>query len=241
MADDWLVNAFSLMEANPDAGIICGRGEAVFETEAPIWFKRYQANYAVGPQYPENGTVSESQKFLYDAGSVLRKTSIQGVINSGFTPMLESRSKNKLLSGDNTEIQVILRLTGWKVQYNDSLRFKHFMPASRLNWQYFLALKRALGASKVYLDLYEPLLQGNQYDSSKKGRANLMTKLLLDLLALFTLGLHRYEGNYRTAKASALLGEFLEKLRIRRQQHQIHQRFNENLEAIFNLDKSSQF
>jgi hypothetical protein len=47
-----------------------------------------------------------------------------------------------------------IRLAGWKIRVEPSLRIRHFMPAARLRWRYLRRLERGYAASQVLLDAY---------------------------------------------------------------------------------------
>ena len=47
-----------------------------------------------------------------------------------------------------------IRLAGWKLIYEPSLKISHFIPRTRLSWKYLRKLNRGFGAQKVGLEPY---------------------------------------------------------------------------------------
>src|SRR5207247_2261272 len=48
-----------------------------------------------------------------------------------------------------------LRLAGWRLWYEPKLKLKHFLPATRLQWNYLRRVSRGFGAATASLDYYE--------------------------------------------------------------------------------------
>jgi hypothetical protein len=208
------------MELHPDAGATGSASEAVFESEPPKWFHTYSKNYAVGNQYEKSGIIKKTYGLLWGAGLVLRKEAWDTLYDFGYNPLIESRKGKSLMSGEESEILLLFRLMGWSLYFNPDLKIQHFMPTSRLNWQYFLRLKRSLGSSSVYYDLYKDVL-----DSLSKGKNpepkswtselfDTMKKIIKDPLAIPAGLLNIKEGNYRIASMYFNLGRFRHQLQL---------------------------
>lgn len=217
----WMRKAVGYLDSAPRAAMICAKGTPVFETTPPKWFDRFQQSFAVGPQSTTNGAVQDINRFFYNAGSILRKAAFADLVDLGFTPIMQSRVKNQLLSGDDTELQILLRLRGWEVHYQDDIMFEHFMPAKRLHMDYFRKFRQGLGATSVYLDLYRQALKvrseqiGPFKVNWKALLRNSLINLLKDPLAVAASLLPRYASNYRVAKYWSRLGEFRERFRLK--------------------------
>lgn len=218
--DNWVENVYLTMESHPNACAAGGPSEAVLDSPAPDWFATYSKNYAVGEQYDKPGEIESDHLMLWGAGLTVRKEAWDTLFGFGFEPILESRKGRSLLSGEETEILLLFKLMGLSMVYEPKLKIKHYMPAHRLQWRYYLRLKKALGASSVYLDIYRKiighLLRGEELDpdSWKKGAIKSLKILLKDPLALLAGLFNVKQGNYRTATAYFNLGKLIQKIKL---------------------------
>lgn len=217
--ENWVETAYYKMEAHPDAGAIGGPSEAVLESPAPEWFSRYAKNYAVGKQYEEPGKIVKQSGLLWGAGLVIRKEVWDILYSHGFTPLLISRKGKSLLSGEESEMLILFKLMGVSLYYFPDLKIKHFMPTGRLNWKYYLRLKKGLGASSVYLDIYRSVIGSIKQDESvspipwAKDLIRSFKQILRDPLALLAGLLNLKQGNFRTVTVYFYLGRFIEELK----------------------------
>ena len=218
--EDWMQKAVFYLNQAPNAAVIFGSGTPVFETPKPVWFDRYQQNFAVGSQYPTNGPILDPDNFFYAAGSVLRKEAFDDLTNFGFEPLLRSRTGTELLSGEDTELQILLRLIGWEVHYQEDIHFRHYMPKERLSRRYFKSLRKGLGVTSVYLSLYRKYQQHllDQSDPLSQSWRSLLHKSFLKVIgdpaAIAASLLPQYTVNFRVVKFWSLYGEFTERLRL---------------------------
>lgn len=217
---NWMINSVTHMDNSPNAGIICGKGIPVFESNPPDWFMRFQNNFAVGEQSKQNGPAPNPDTFYYNAGCIMRKTPVNQIMEAGFQPLLISRSEKRVLAGDDTEIQLLLRLLGWEIHYQGDITFDHFMPNKRLSYKYFRDLRKGLGASSVYLNIYR-IYSSNFECGKKKKQTNWfqllnqgLVNVIKDPLALIASFHPKYASNYRVARYWSKLGEFEERLAI---------------------------
>jgi len=144
VAPDWIYRIYTLMLQNPKIGAVGGRGEGVFDCDVPVWFDKFQGAYAVGPQGNERGFVERS---LFGAGFCIRKSIWEHLKDSNFKLLLSGRTGGNLNSGGDSEICWGLRLAGYKLYYDPELRYKHYIPASRLTWGYARKLFKEFGKS----------------------------------------------------------------------------------------------
>ncbi len=218
---DWMINSVAHLEASERIGIVCAKGSAIFEGEEPAWFNRYQQNFAVGPQSKTNGNAENINTFFYNASSIMRKTAIDDLLQKGFTPLMKSRATKQILAGDDTEIQMMLRLLGWEIHYQDNIRFDHYMPAKRLSLEYFRDMRKGMGASSVYLGIYRNALNAHfgglprtkidwevALDDSKR-------RTLSDPLAIGASLISKFASNHRVATFWSNMGEFQERKRLK--------------------------
>lgn len=218
---DWMINSVAHIEASEDIALVCAKGSPVFETVEPAWFKRYQQNFAVGPQSRTNGNAENINAFFYNASSISRKAAIDELIQKGFTPLMKSRAGNQILAGGDTEIQMMLRLFGWEIHYQDNICFDHYMPAKRLSLEYFRNMRQGMGASSVYLGIYRNVLKSHFSGALlpkinwEEALQNSKRRTLSDPLAAGASLFPRFASNHRVASFWSNLGEYKERKRLK--------------------------
>lgn len=152
---EWARLAVEVMDIHPEIGVCGGQSEAVCEVHPPAWFERFAYAYAVGTQGEQAGDITKTRGYVWGAGLTLRKKALQGLLDGGFRPMLTDRKGADLAAGGDGELCFALRLAGWKIWYDPRLKFRHFLPAARLNWNYLRRLHRGFGRSKAVLQIYK--------------------------------------------------------------------------------------
>lgn len=135
LCPDYLSLAYELMVSQPEIGALGGNGELVFESPPPKWALGH-GFFANGPQAKTSGPVK--RKFVYGAGCVIRKSAYDKLITAGFKPLLTDRMAGTLTAGGDYELCYAIAMAGYNIWYEEKLQFKHFMPASRLDWEYFI-------------------------------------------------------------------------------------------------------
>jgi len=213
LEENYVTNVYNIMEKNPDIGILGGVGIPVYEEEPPEWFIKYNVRYAVGKQSDRSGDISFKKGYVYGAGMVIRKSVWYYVKSLGFKNYVSDRSKNKLLSGGDNEICYIVRLVGYKIWYDESLKFKHFIPQKRLTYKYFLEHKEGKHRSSVYLDPYLRLLNGDReiFQNGKYLWLSQIGKISIEIMFLteyfFRYILRNQYSHRKHAKYKELLGK----------------------------------
>ncbi len=154
---DYFIKVFSIFEKMPNVAIIGGVGEAVSNVPLPKWF--YDVNgfgFAVSSEGRHTGFVDS----VYGAGMALRKEIfITNIRDTRF--LLTDRKGTSLSSGGDTEICMLVKRAGFKIYLDESLTFKHFLPATRLKWKYYLQLRKSFGIATAHLQINEnyPLIK----------------------------------------------------------------------------------
>lgn len=165
--DNWLnpeyVNtAFRSMNYLPNAGAIGGWGEAICEVNPPDWFNEFSDHFATGPQ----GTteiiqdISDSKGYIYGAGAVFNKRCLLELFANNYSLSTTDRVGDILVSGGDNELCYCLRLLGYKVYFDPSLKFGHFIPAARISIEYLTRLNFGFGYSYLLLLPYKYKLEG---------------------------------------------------------------------------------
>jgi glycosyltransferase involved in cell wall biosynthesis len=155
LAPNWIQLVSKIMAEHPEVGACGGRTEAVFESEPPSWFIRFQHDYAVGTQGDQIGDITWSRGHLWGAGMTLRRIAWQDLMQKGFRSLLTGRKGALLASGEDYEICYALRLAGWRLWYDPRLILRHYIPTNRVNWRYMRRLHRSHGATRVGFEPYE--------------------------------------------------------------------------------------
>ncbi|MEJ7589527.1 MAG: glycosyltransferase [Ferruginibacter sp.] len=151
LCSDYLSGVYHLFNARPEVALVGGVGEAVLEAPAPAWFTELNGfGYAVTSEGRQTGYVDA----IYGAGMGLRKQAFLAVTKNKFSFILSDRLGNSLASGGDMEICLLMCKAGYKIYYDDSLTFRHFLTANRLQWGYYLQLRRSFGKATAYLQLY---------------------------------------------------------------------------------------
>lgn len=157
----WISGVMRIFLEHPEVGACGGPCEAVCETSPPMWFARFKGGYAVEESMiarEVNGPGDNG--YLCGAGLSIRKSAWEALFDAGFELRLSDRLGGRLISGGDAEICFGLRLLGWRLWYDPTLRLKHFIPASRLTWRYLRRLHRGFGMSRPYIDPYSAVLTG---------------------------------------------------------------------------------
>lgn len=145
--EDYLINAYEILSANPQIGALGGRGIAVSTVLIPDWFSEVAYMYACAPQAKRTGDVRPERNVVYGAGMVINMEAYQKAKSAGFVSLLPSRIGKSLVTGaEDGEICWWLRLAGYEIWYADNLQFYHHLPAARLTDEY---RKRLVGTMKV--------------------------------------------------------------------------------------------
>ena len=152
-----------LMKRNVKIGALGGFGIPVFEgNKKPIWFDRYSHSFAVGQQSSHDGKLIEFPAELYGAGTFLRKEALLNFFDRGFMTIMTGRIGSQLVSGDDVEWCFLVQLAGYEIWYDHRLTFEHTMPASRMQWNYYLKLKQGIASGSASLLPYTCLFKNRK-------------------------------------------------------------------------------
>lgn len=155
---DYLANVFDLFESKLDCAMIGGQGIPLSVIPLPPWFSLHALAFAAAPQKNESGYVEH----LHGAGCAIRKSSFDMLVYAGFKHAILGRVGHKLCSGEDYELCLAMRLMGWRLWYDQRLRFHHFFPESRLNWTYMIRMAKANGLSRIFYAQYDQYLPSGE-------------------------------------------------------------------------------
>jgi glycosyltransferase involved in cell wall biosynthesis len=150
---DWVTRVSTLMSEHPEVGACVGIVEAIFEIPPPSWSTQHSlCSRWPSPEYTKD--VTETLGVLMGAGLSVRVAAYRDLLTKGFRHLAIDRHGASLSSGGDYEICLALRLGGWRLWVEPRICVQHFIPRSRLQWEYWRALVRGVASSSVALDPY---------------------------------------------------------------------------------------
>lgn len=154
---DYLQKAFDTMQLDLRIGAVGGVGVAIVSGLIPEWFNTYQGAYACGPQGVCSGYVTRTRGYLYGAGLCIRTEIIRSILNSKSIKLSDRKGKS-LVSGGDSEICMLISLSGYELYYNAEMKFKHLIGQNRLTLKYLHKLYESFGVSYLHLHTLEKQL-----------------------------------------------------------------------------------
>lgn len=155
---DYLYRGADILESNNAIAALGGLGTPVSSIQIPAWFEEVQNMYAVGPQFHSNGEVKVSRNMVYGAGMFIRKSAFQEILKNGFQYLSLGRTGKSLSSGEDSEMCLALRIAGYKIWYDNTLRFSHYIDSERLTLDYLKKLKLGMSNSGFISRFYRDYL-----------------------------------------------------------------------------------
>lgn len=152
LSKDYLLHTYQFYLANPSFRILGGKSIPEFEEILPNWVEDVLYHNAIGIQQSYSGRMEPSNKVVWGAGMVVRKSFWKSLRSSGFS-FITSKQAGKAI-GEDTELSITAILAGNDRFYNDQLVFKHFMPKGRFNWVKMLKQFAGFGSTHIIFDAY---------------------------------------------------------------------------------------
>lgn len=156
LCEDYVSTAYSTIVKDSQIAAVGGKGIMEYEAgfDVPHWMKEYEHNFGTGAQGEKDGDTTNDKGCLYTAGTLLDIKWLDKLYSMNFTPSLIGRDSKSLVGGEDTELTFALKLIGGKLYYSSKMTFKHFMPASRINWEYLKKLYLGFGISDIIISPY---------------------------------------------------------------------------------------
>jgi glycosyltransferase involved in cell wall biosynthesis len=231
--DNWLNPnyvsvAFSIINSQDSIAAVGGLGIIEYEKgfKIPKWVAPYERNYGTGTQGKTDGDTTDYKGCLYTAGAILDRVWLDKLYRMGFVSSLTGRIGKSLVAGEDTELTYALKLIGGKLYYSSKMHFQHFMPSSRITWNYLKRLYRAFGYAEYIISPYPDYF-------SKKKYPHRILSLGTNFKSLVSLYLRR-------VKKGTLTGDPIS-LSIQRKQGELHaiifnyNQFKSNIKMIERL------
>ncbi|TGE15553.1 glycosyltransferase [Hymenobacter elongatus] len=207
---EYLTLAWEIMEQDKQIGALGGIGRPECEIKPPQWFPNFAVIYAADKQANIQGDITTHPSYVYGAGCVVRKIAWEKIYKAGFKSMLVGRHGDKLSSGEDNEMCYAFVLAGYKIWYDERLRFRHFIPAKRLTWEYveriFAGNAESEAALRPYLDYITALKTNSTGNKSLIWLRN--AKFSLQYTATFLQKMLKNNERFREGEASAIRVRF---------------------------------
>ena len=208
----WINNIYRIFREHPEVGMCGSLNTGEFETPPPAWFKNIQGAFAVGRQGKETGDVTVSRGFVWGAGMSFRKSAFERLLAAGFESRLTGRKGKNLAAGEDAEIAYAFRMAGWHLWYSEELTLKHFIPASRLKWDYITRMYTGFGKSHALFEIYKLVLNDKRYRPARLYR-RLFRAFWRFYRRKLTGGLKNTPGNVDYLKYTSHRAKLLEAIR----------------------------
>jgi glycosyltransferase involved in cell wall biosynthesis len=149
---DYIAKAIGILDANKEIGAVGGQSFAVADVVLPDWFSEFGYAYAVGKQ-DERSADLNGKRYLWGAGMVFR-TSAYNRAYQKHEALLSGPVSDQLSRGEDVEFCMRLTLLGYRLRYDESLLFRHYMPMQRLTIVYKEELFKIHSYETLVLDMY---------------------------------------------------------------------------------------
>lgn len=159
LCENYVQKAYEVMVANPQIGMLGGRGIPVFEGNPPAWFKEVENYYAVGPQNACTGEVTTSKGFLWGAGAVINMQAYQILLEAGFERIITYANYPRIARGEDIELCLAIKLSGYQIWYDEALTFGHYISKEKLNWAYLVKLVKEGSVMSSIVGIYKAALK----------------------------------------------------------------------------------
>lgn len=143
--------AYQHMETMPETGVLGGQGFGKYPVQPPDWFIENEGYFAIGKQAPESGELTHTKGYVWGAGMVIRRKAWDMLAESNFESFLSDRKGKSLTSGGDVEFCKAIRLLGYKIYYDENLKYDHDIPAHRMEWKKLRKMVYATGTSATLL------------------------------------------------------------------------------------------
>ena len=163
-SDDYLEVAQHIFQTYPDVCFCGGQSSwpsTTRQEHLPLLARFFSKSVAIGPQRDCPDVKLGIGEFLWGAGLCLRASDSKALYAAGFLPLLTGRLGEQILSGEDSELTILLQMTGGRGFYSSSLRLEHRVNLDRLNLRYYSKLFYGMGMAFLILRAYRRVVQAN--------------------------------------------------------------------------------
>ena len=202
----WVQSIYGLLTTRSEIGLIGSKNIPAFEGVPPAWFHRFAYLYAVGEQQVHSGLLKNKFE-LWGAGLTIRKSAWLKLNKCAIRLLLDDRKANKLTSGGDSEVCMVLNLLGFQLYYAGELTLHHLMPQARLHWNYTQKLLKGLANARFTLAVYTELCQGNLF-AIQRPKQYLFRFYVKNILAAF-YGWTRWKLSFKSKCGNNFYAKFV--------------------------------
>mgnify|MGYP001799686119 FL=1 len=147
---DWGARMLARADRQPRAGCIGGRIDLRWETGPTKIAQRYRQSLAWQDRGDEPHEIESGHEFVAGASVVYRREAIDA---TGWPAgaLLDCRRGAVLAGGEDAELCLRIRRSGWEVWYEPAARCEHQIPAARQNTRYIATLRQSICATEPVL------------------------------------------------------------------------------------------
>lgn len=158
LAPDYVTKVYGILTTKPEVAALGGVGIPVTAgITLPEWFKEYNYAYAVGEQARQTGFL-QPRKYLWGAGLATRKSLYQEMYKDFPSLLIDYKNVN-ILSAEDTEYCLRLLIKGYRLYYDQSLSYSHYIAPQRLETAYREKLLKGFLDSHAVLSKYHTALR----------------------------------------------------------------------------------
>ncbi len=159
----------------------------------------------------------------------IRKSVLENITGRNFAFVLSDRNGKGLSSGGDSELCLLICLTGNKIFLDTSLVFQHFMTKDRMNWKYYLRLRRSFGKANAYLELYNRVYHknGESVELNPLGQYLLLGKVMIRFFPYLV-----YPEGFKNAQCANVVQRVTRQITLIRERKKLR---NASVQVVNNL------
>jgi glycosyltransferase involved in cell wall biosynthesis len=212
LAPDYLRTAYAHMTTDASVGIMNGPYRNVYDVEPPGWLRRIEPLVTSTDLGDRRLDITDHPGSIWGAGMVLRRRAYERLLALDFTPVLTGGLGAKRSAGEDTELCLAVRLLGYRIVYEPSLHFRHFVTVRRMQWQTLVNIARANGAASIYYSAYRyhfARQRGKTYPVHTHWKTELRSNLrfLFNLRTWLKFFFNKAEGNLAVLRVERQLAK----------------------------------
>lgn len=167
---DYLRIADKVLKNNKEAGIAGGQTELESSVKPPKWFEKNKELYSIGKIAERSEDITDRELHLWNSGIVIRKNALNDVLKLNENLSRQNISEINYELPYDPELESGIKLSGWKILYEQRLVLKHFVSVRKFNWNYLRKIYRLKGITEVKQSFYSRLIIENAIDTGIRSR-----------------------------------------------------------------------
>jgi len=212
---DYVRIAYKVIRNNKNAAIVGGQTEFASNVKPPNWFNIYKTFYAIGAPAKESGDITFENNYLWKAALVMRKSALNQIKkkNVGLDFTYQTSKINSFPY--DVDLATIIKLSGWKIFYEERLRSDKFVPVKFFNWKYLREIHNITGGLEIRKTAYSNFLSGNYQNGNREASWIYSANKTLGQINKYPLrkifsGKNKYKNDNEVLEIERLKGKFKE-------------------------------